>query len=148
MIFKRISFWLAVLGILGLFSMIRKMRQDPPVPPPLAQPTRSPYTNSVAATGIIEATRENVKVAASKSGLVQKVFVEVGSNVKTGDPLFQLDDRESRAKLATARAQLGVLKAMLATEKVQLADMTDQFERVSKLAQQKVASEDERLRKQ
>jgi HlyD family secretion protein len=148
MIFKRLSFYLAIAGLIGLGFMVKKMRYDPPAPPPLAQPTRSPFANSVAATGIIEATKENVRIATSKPGLVQKVFVTVGSQVSIGAPLFQLDDREARARLATAKAQLDVLQATLATEKVQLADLSDQLERASKLEKEKVATEEERTRKQ
>ncbi len=148
MIFKRLSFYLAVIGVIGLGFMLRKMQATPPTPPPMAQPTRSPFTNSVAATGIIEATKENVRIATSKPGLVQKVFVLVGSNVKAGDPLFQLDNREAHARLETAKTQLEVLRATLATEKVQLADLTDQFERAAKLEKEKVSPEEERTRKQ
>ena len=148
MIFKRFSLYLALAGFVSLGFMLKKMRTTPPPPPPVAQPTRSPFTNSVAATGIIEATRENVRIATSKPGLVQKVFVQVGSNVKAGEPLFQLDEREARARLASARAQLGVQEAMLAAEKVHLADLTDQFERAAKLEKEKVSPEEERTRKQ
>ena len=101
MLFKRVSFYLAVFGIIGVVFLVKKLRATPPAPPPLTEPARSPYTNSVAATGILEATRENVKVATSKAGLVTKVFVKVGSKIKIDEPLFQLDDREARAKRET-----------------------------------------------
>ena len=148
MLFKRLSFYLALAGIIGGVVLIKKLRYQPPPPPPQVEPARSPYTNSIAATGIIEATRENVKIGASKAGLVTRVFVEAGSKVKEGDPLLQLDDREARARLATAQSQRGVLQATLAAEKVQLADVSDQFDRVARLERDKVASEEERKRKE
>lgn len=148
MIFKRLSFYLALAGLVGGFLLVKKLRFNPPPPPPLVEPARSPYTNSLAATGIIEATRENVKIGAIKAGLIQKVLVQVGSKVKTGDPLLQLDDREARARLETARSQLKVLEANLAMEKIQAADVADQFARVEKLAKENVASEEERVRKE
>ena len=147
MIFKRVSFYIAIIGIISLFFMLKKMRTQPPVPPPMAEPSRSPFKNSVAATGIIEATKENVRIGTSKAGLVQKVFVAVGSNVKVGDPLFQLDDRESRARLETAKSELEVLKRTLETEKVLLADLSDQYERAAKLEKERVSSEEETTRK-
>jgi HlyD family secretion protein len=147
MLFKRLSFYLAIAGIVGLVFLVNKLRAKPPTPPPLAEPARSPFENSVAATGIIEAKLENVKVATSKAGLVTKVYVHVGSEVKAGTPLFQLDDREARARLQTVRAQLESLKASLALEQAQLADLTDQQERVAKLRQNDVASVDELKRK-
>lgn len=148
MLFKRLSFYLAVLGVAGTVYLVQKMAQKPPPPPPAAEPSRSPYPSAVAATGMIESTRENVKVATLKAGLVQKVHVEVGSKVKQGDPLFQIDDRESRARLATAEAQVATLKANLVAEKVTLADVEDQFQRVNQLQKQNIASDEERIRKQ
>ena len=148
MLFKRLSFYLALAGLVGVVFLVRKLRAHPPAPPPLVEPARSPYPNSVAATGLIEARRENVKVASSKAGLVSRVFVEVGSRVKTGDPLFQLDDREARARVQTAQAQLESLRAALRLEEAQLADMADQLARVARLEQEKVASTDELKRKE
>src|SRR5215212_9296311 len=116
MLFKRLSFYLAVAGIIGVVFLVTKLKARPPAPPPLAEPARSPFENSVAATGIIEATRENVKVATSRAGLVTNVFVKVGSEVKAGAPLFLLDDREARAKMGTVKSQLESLTATLALE--------------------------------
>ena len=128
--------------------MVKRLKYQPPPPSPLAEPARSPFTNSVAATGIIEATKDNVKIGANKAGLIQKIFVQVGSEVKTGEPLLQMDNRGVTAQLATARAQLKVLEATLEMEKVTTADLADQFARVEKLEKEKIASEDERKRKE
>ncbi|MDB6033676.1 MAG: Secretion protein HlyD family protein [Verrucomicrobiales bacterium] len=148
MLFKRLSFYLAIAGIFGVVFLVGKLRAKPPTPPPLAEPARSPFENSVAATGIVEAKRENVKVATSKAGLVAKVFVQVGSEVKAGAPLFQLDDREAKARLQTMKSQWESLKATLSLEEAQLADLMDQFERVTKLRKDDVASIDELKRKE
>ena len=148
MLFKRFSFYLAVAGIIGVVFLVTRLRARPPAPPPLAEPARSPFENSVAATGIIESTRENVKVATSRAGLVKKVFVAPGTEIQAGAPLFLLDDREARARLETAKSQHESLKAGLALEEAQLADITDQFERVSKLQKSDVASVDEFKRKE
>jgi RND family efflux transporter MFP subunit len=147
MIFKRLSFYLAAAGIFGAVYLVNKLRSAPPPAPPLAPPARSPYENAVAASGLIEAARENVRIATLRPGLVAKVFVRVGDSVKAGDALFQLDDRETRARLTSARAQLEALRAAQKADEVMLADAQDQFERVEKLSRQNVASEDERARK-
>ncbi len=148
MLFKKLSFYLAIAGILGTVWLVRELKKTPPAPPPLAEPTRSPFKETVAATGIIEAVRENVKVAAPKGGLIQKIFVQVGSKVKQGEPILQLDDRESRAQAATMQAQLEAMRASLKSEQVLSADANDQFKRTEKLEQQNVASVDERTRKE
>ena len=57
MLFKRISFYLALLGILGVIFLVKQLRARPPAPPPLVEPARSPFTNSVAATGILMMSR-------------------------------------------------------------------------------------------
>jgi HlyD family secretion protein len=148
MLFKRVSFYLAMAGIVGMIFLVRQLSKTPPAPPPPVEPARSPYASDVAATGIIEASRENVKIAAPKGGLVQKVFVKVDSTVKQGDPLLLLDDRETRAQLATMQAQVAAMKASLDSEKVLMADADDQFKRTDTLEKQNVASVDERTRKQ
>ena len=148
MLFKKLSFYLSVAGIVGTVLLVNKLRQVPPAPAPLAEPARSPYTNSVAGTGIIEASRENVKIGAPKGGLIQKVHVQVGSKVKQGAPVIQLDSREACAQLFTMEAQLEAMKASLESEKVLLADNEDQFNRTDTLAKQNVASVDELNRKE
>ena len=148
MLFKRVSFYLAVAGILGTAMLVHQLHKTPPAPAPLEEPARSPYANSVAATGIIEASRENVKVAAPKGGLIQKIFVQVGDKVKLGDALLQLDNRETRAQVTAMQAQVETMKASLESEKVLMADVADQFKRTDSLEKQNVASVDERTRKQ
>lgn len=148
MLLKQISFWVAIAGIAGAVVLVRQQRKEPPRPAPLVEPARSPFTHSVAATGIIEARQENVRVATTKGGLIAKVFIRVGANVRQGDPLFQLDDREARARLAVAESEVGSLRAALKAEQAMLADALDQFQRTQTLRRQDIASEDELKRKQ
>lgn len=148
MLFRKLSFYLAIIGIVAAVALVKRMQQRPPDPGPVSAPARSPYDNTVAATGLVEAARENVKLAAPKGGLVTKVFVKVGDLVKTGDPLFQLDDRETAARVVSMEAQLESMKASLAAEEVQVADWTDQFDRYSKLRRENVATDDELKRRQ
>ena len=42
-----------------------------------------------------------------------KVLVKVGDSVKAGDPLFQLDDRETLARIASLQASLSATEAQL-----------------------------------
>ena len=148
MIFRRFSFYLALGGALLATALIRKIQQRPPIPPPLAEPARSPFAATVAATGLIEAARENVKIASPKASLATRVFVKVGMSVKAGDRLFQLDDREARARLATLDKQIDALVASLRPEEVLVADWTDQLTRITRLERDKVATEDERKRRE
>lgn len=148
LLFKRVSFYLALAGIAGTIALVKQLSKVPPAPPPPTEPARSAFAESVAGTGIVEATRENVKVGAPKGGLIEKIFVQVGSKVNLGDPILLLDDRESRAQLMTMQTQLEAMRASWESEKVLLADSQDQFQRTETLAKQNVASVDERIRKQ
>lgn len=148
MLFRKVSFYLAILGVVAAVVLVKKMQRRPADPGPVSAPARSPYEDTVAATGIVEATRENVKIASPKAALVTKVFVKVGDQVKAGDPLFQLDDREAAARVASMEAQLGSMTATLAAEEVQVADWTDQFERMNRLKRDNVATDDELKRRE
>ena len=148
MLLKKFTFWLALVGIVGVVLLVKQQRKQPPRPAPLVEPARSPFANSVAATGIIEARQENIRIATSKAGLVQKVFVTVGAKVKKGDRLFELDNREARARLTTAESQLGSVRAALQAEQAMLADAADQYERSEKLRTANIGSEDDLKRKQ
>ncbi len=148
LLFRQVTFYIALAGFASVFLLVRQMQQKPPAPPPTVEPARSPFAASVAATGILEAARENVKIAAPKPALIQKVAVQVGSKVKTGDPLLQLDDREARARLNTLRAQLEALRAGLQADRVMQADAADQLARAEKLAKDNVISVDERKRRE
>ena len=148
MLFRKVSFYLAILGVVAAILLVKKMQQRPKDPGPVSAPARSPYEDTVAATGIVEATRENVKIASPKAALVTKVFVKVGDQVKSGDPLFQLDDREAAARVESMAAQLESMTATLAAEEVQVADWTDQFDRMNRLKRDNVATEDELKRRE
>ena len=150
MLYRIIIGTLVVLASFGVWkgvTLAQSQANKPPAPPPLAEPARSPYQFSIAATGIIEAARENVNVATTKPGLVTKAWPGVGSDVKTGDPLFQIDPREATARASTLRAQLAVEDAAIAAAQVALAEARDQLQRVSSPASAKVITEDELKRR-
>jgi len=150
MIYRITLILLLAASLFGIFSgvrLVQRQAQKPPPPPPVAEPARSPYAESLAATGIIEAARENVSIATPKPGLARRVLVEVGSQVTTGQPLFELDNREALAKRAMLQSQLAVQQANIDSESALLADAADQWQRMQKLLAQKVASDDEANRK-
>ena len=94
------------------FLMHSKTRM-PEMPPPI-QPAESPFPNTVAGAGMVEPETENISVGSPVPGVVVEVMVKVGQKVKTGDPLFRLDDRQRQAELAIRRAMLADAKAQLA----------------------------------
>ena len=80
-ILNRFSVWLAIAGVMLAVWTILTAGKQTPMPAPLVDPPRSPYDSTVAATGIIEAVNENVRIGPPAAGLVTKVFVAVGDRV-------------------------------------------------------------------
>ena len=96
---------------------------------------------------MIEAARENVRIASPKGGLVSRVFVKVGDAVREGDSLFQLDAREAASRVETVQAQLEAMRATLKAEEVALADTEGQLARFEKLRKDSVATDEELKRR-
>jgi len=147
-LFQRMSFWLALCGVGAVLFLVKGQGTQPANPGPVSPPPRSPYARTVASTGLIEASRENVKVAAPREGLVTRVLVKVGDAVKAGDPLFQLDDREVRARIRLLEAQVASLRAQSGVDEAQIADLADQVRRFAQLGRDRVATEDEVKRRE
>ena len=116
-VMKRLSVWLAIAGVGFAGWVLTGANQKDPMPPPILEPPRSPYEQTVAASGIIEAVNENVRIAPPVAGLITKVFVKVGDQVAEQAPLFQLDDRELHAQLLTREAAIPPLQAQIEEQK-------------------------------
>lgn len=102
---------LAVAGFsFALFTVVRGSL-PPKVAAPVADPSRPPFAAYVAGTGIVEASSENIAIGATIPGIVVEVSAKPGDSVKTGDPLFRIDDRELRAELLVRQANLLSAKA-------------------------------------
>src|SRR5262249_58545087 len=105
--------------IFGIISVVRSQPRreatTPPSPPPV-----SSYVHTVAAVGLVEPSTENIAIGTEIAGVVTNIYVDVGSRVKTGDPLFSIDSRATRAELATRQAAVQVAEAALAEAKYRL----------------------------
>ena len=145
---KRFSFWLALCGLGAAIVLLKGQNAKVPDPGPVSEPPRSPYTRTVASTGLIEASRENVKIASPREGLVTRVLVKVGDSVKAGAALFQLDDREVRARIRLLEAQAKSLHSQIAVDEALIADLADQLKRFAQLGRDQVATEDEVKRRE
>jgi HlyD family secretion protein len=104
---------------------------EAPAPPP-----QSPYSERVAAVGLVEANTENIAIGTHIAGIVSEVHVSAGQRVSAGDALFEIDSRHLHAQLELQRAALTVAEA-------ELADLKNQLDRSERLAAQKVISLDE-----
>ncbi len=104
---------LAIIGVVfGVYMVVKASKPPAPVAP-VAEPPRAPYTSFVAGAGLIEASTENIALGSQVNGVVREVVVAVGQQVKAGDVLFRIDDREQVATLAARQAALHVAKEQL-----------------------------------
>jgi HlyD family secretion protein len=147
MVLRRLSFWLALAGILLTIATLWGAREKPPPPSPIEAPPANPYPLTVAATGIIEAVNENIRIAPPVPGLVTKVHVKVADHVDPGDQLFQLDDRELRAQLQTKADSLPSAAARIAEQEIRLRDVQDQLKRLQSVTDRRAVSKDDVQRK-
>ncbi|MBP8117442.1 MAG: efflux RND transporter periplasmic adaptor subunit [Nitrospira sp.] len=142
-IFNRLSVWLAVAGAALAAWVILTAGKNPPMPTPLVEPPRSSFETTVAATGIIEAANENVRIGPPTAGLVTKVFVTVGDRVREGDPLLQLDDRDLRAQLVARQAAIPPAEAQVEEQKYRIGDLDTQLKRLKSVRDSRAVSEDD-----
>lgn len=114
-----------------------------PPSPPVVDPGAPPFQSSVAGAGIVEANTENIAIGTLVAGVIAEIYVTVGSNVKGGEPLFKIDDRDLQAQLAIRQTALRVARANVKVEKAQLDDRRNQLTRATLLSRRQVISTDE-----
>ena len=90
----------------AVFSVVKAREIAPVAPPLMSPPTQTSFQKTIAGAGIIEARLENIPVGSPVQGVVWEVFVHAKDQVKKGDPLFRVDDRELKAELEVRAASL------------------------------------------
>ncbi len=154
---------ISVLGIGLAVYLVYKQSRPAPNAPPSGQPTKSPFSNRVAGSGLVEPATEIMNIGTSIPGTVQSVSVKEGQLVKKGDILFTIDQRDTVAQLGAAKAKLEVatrkveqLKSMPHAEDVDRAtaivaqrqsavdDATHRLERLNAVEDQSAISANER----
>lgn len=135
-ILKSFSFYLAVLGILLAiaFSLLTDKKNLPVIP--TQEPSSSPFTSYIAASGIVEAIDKNITLGVPEDGLVSDLWVKVGEQVKKGDPLFKIDTRSLDAELFVNQTNAEVAQADYQKQK-------DRLERYLSIKDQRAVSQDE-----
>jgi multidrug resistance efflux pump len=117
---KRSFLFLIPLAAVSMFLMAAAhvyTEQQPleRLSPPSAPP-RAAFGKSIAATGIVEASSQNILVGSALSGVVLEVYVpaeRVGIHVERGTALFRVDDRHLRAQLTLAEARMAAAQSQL-----------------------------------
>ena len=100
------------LIVFAVLHVGRASKNEAPMKPPI-EPSRNPFTDTVAGAGMVEPQTENIAIGSPDAGVIVKVFVDVGRRVKAGDKLFQLDDRLLQADLKYREAAAAAAEAHL-----------------------------------
>ena len=103
---KKMSIALPTAGVILLGILLVVNARKLPHSQPLIPPPSSPYDNTIAASGIVEATGQNQSISATVPGVMTKLYVRQGEVVKKGAPLFQIDPRDQEAAFRNAVASV------------------------------------------
>jgi RND family efflux transporter, MFP subunit len=95
---------------------------------------------NVTAQGKLE-PKEYVDVGAQVTGQLQKLYVDIGDDVKTGQLLVEIDPRVYAARVAADEANIKNLQAQLAGQEANVVFARQQFERYRELMKSKGVSE-------
>ncbi|AEP11712.1 HlyD family secretion protein [Chloracidobacterium thermophilum] len=122
MIKKVLSVVLPIVGLSFAIWWVIATARQPIAAPPVSPPAESRFDRRIAGAGIVEAATRNVSVAPPLPGLVTAVFVKENDVVRAGDRLYQIDDREQRARVASADANIARAEAAVATARADLSN--------------------------
>jgi macrolide-specific efflux system membrane fusion protein len=93
---------------------------------------RGDIEDQVSATGSLQ-PRDYVDVGAQVSGQLRKILVEVGSEVKEGDLLAEIDAETSMARVEASRAQLRSQQAQMTERELALSKAERDLQRQKNL---------------
>lgn len=104
--------WGIFLAVILLVFIIVHMFTREVVEVRVAPVSRQNLIASVATNGKVEPINE-FQAHAPAAGVVSKLYVKIGQQIKPGDPLVGLNDSDATARLATANAQLSSAEAAM-----------------------------------
>lgn len=152
--------WILALGVIAALGaaalFFRGFERPDPVPPErLTEPKIGDIVRGVVAVGRVE-PRTRVDVKSKANGVIVKLYVDVSDPVRTGQVIAELDKNLLEARVAETEAQLHQAQGELEKTKAEIARLQVEkndpelafaqrnWERVRRLFEDGVASEDER----
>ena len=142
---RYLTFVIAALGIYLMTQVLETIHasETPVIPPPPVGPPRKPFEHGLAGTGILEALRENIAIGVPQQGLVTEVLVKVSDDVKEGQPLLKIDDRELVAQLINEQASVEVAKATIEVRQANITKIQDMLDRMNAVEDKRAISMDD-----
>ena len=139
---------LAAAGMSAMLMTVAAGDKTFPVAAPLAQPARSPFADTVSGAGLVEASTQNIAVAAPLAGVISRVYVVAGQQAARGAPLFTLDENPLAAEIAAREAGVQVAAARVNESEAQSAEAADQLAKVRALSDPRAISKEEIVRRE
>ena len=141
---RRFKPWMAVAGIVVLagawYFISGRDDEGEAAEPLLATVERGDIENTVAAAGTLKPS-EFIDVGAQVSGILQKLYVEVGDKVEEGQLLAEIDARVQQARVEGSRANILGLEAQLEARRASLVLAKANAERQERLMAEQATSQ-------
>ncbi|WP_144673627.1 efflux RND transporter periplasmic adaptor subunit [Campylobacter jejuni] len=128
---------IAILGSIGAYFIF--FNNDKKISYLTQKIQKKDISQTIEAVGKVYA-KEQVDVGAQVSGQIIKRYVDVGTHVKQGDLIAQIDKDKQQNDLDITKAQLESAKANLESKKVALEIANKQYQREQKLYAAKASS--------
>ncbi|EAI0074431.1 efflux RND transporter periplasmic adaptor subunit [Campylobacter jejuni] len=128
---------IAILGSVGAYFIF--FNNDEKISYLTQKIQKKDISQTIEAVGKVYA-KDQVDVGAQVSGQIIKLYVDVGTHVKQGDLIAQIDKDKQQNDLDITKAQLESAKANLESKKVALEIANKQYQREQKLYAAKASS--------
>ncbi|WP_273795121.1 efflux RND transporter periplasmic adaptor subunit [Brucella intermedia] len=140
--------WLALIavGFISLLTYQGWSRQAPVSEPAGLNKyvvSRASIEDTVSAMGRLQPIR-GVDVGTQVSGQLEALFVDIGDEVKSGQPLAKIEESLYRARVEASVASVAMLDAQLEERRQKLEQEANNNKRAERLAQNRIVSEKER----
>ena len=121
---KTLGLLVVLFGAVFGYKIIKILTFPPYVPPPIsvssARAQRQEWQPAFKAVGTLRAIH-GVDITTEAAGLITKIYLTSGLNVKAGDPLVQLNADVEIAQLASLKAEVELAEITLKRDKAQRA---------------------------
>lgn len=142
--FKRMAIILVLLVLLGgggLFILQKQKDQSLAPAASYASMTKGNIENIVTSQGTLE-PKEYVDVGAQVSGQLEKLYVEIGDQVKLGDQIAEIDAQVFESQVAGDEARLKTMQAQKLQTEAEIRQAEQKLARNKKLIDTKAISEE------
>jgi len=126
----------------GYWGWTQYASKDDQAPPQTARVMRGSVSETVLASGTIEA-KQLISVGARTSGQIETMAVALGQTVAAGDLIAQIDSQDQHNDVLQAEAELANINAQIAAKHASLKKAQLSLDRLTELNKQNYASQED-----